>query len=73
MAIDIHEMRRRILAGESYTREELREGIEKLRVERAIIQEKTVAKRQAKQGMSDDELDDDFGAAIEAVKKEKGL
>jgi len=66
-------MRRRILAGESYTREELREGIEKLRVERAIIQEKTVAKRQAKQGMSDDELDDDFGAAIEAVKKEKGL
>lgn len=73
MAVDLNDMRRRILAGESYTREELREAIDKLRVERAIISEKTAAKRQITKGMSDDELDDDFMSAIESVKKEKGL
>lgn len=65
--IDVNELRRRILAGESHTREELREAIEKLRIERAIIQEKIVIKKAGKVAMSDDDLDADFGAAIEAV------
>ena len=73
MAINVDELRQRILRGESYTREELRDAIEQLRGERIVIAEKQTAKRQATKGMSDDELDDDFMAAVAQVKEEKGL
>jgi len=73
MPINPDELRQRILRGESYTREELREAIDQLRGERTAIAEKSVAKRQSKKGgMSDDELDDDFMAAVEAVKGGEG-
>ena len=71
MAINVDELRQRILRGESYTREELRDAIEQLRGERVAIAEKATAKRQATKGMSDDELDADFMAAVELAKGDK--
>lgn len=71
MAINVDELRQRILRGESVSRDELRDAIEQLRGERIVIAEKQTAKRQATKGMSDDELDADFMAAVELAKGEK--
>jgi hypothetical protein len=71
MAVNLDDLRRRILAGESYSREELREAIAALRGERAAVAASSTAKRQATKGMSDDELDDDFMTLVEQVKEEK--
>lgn len=70
MPINVDEIRQRILRGESVSREELRDAIEQLRGERVVIAEKQTAKRQATKGMSDDELDADFMAAVALAKGE---
>jgi hypothetical protein len=71
MALNIDDLRKRILAGGSYTREELREAIAALRGERVAVATNTTAKRQATKGMSDDELDDDFMSIVAQVQEEK--
>lgn len=71
MAVDLNELRRRILDNQPYTREELREAIEALRGERSVVAERATAKRQTSKGMSDDELDDDFMNLVSKVKEEK--
>lgn len=58
MPLDLNELRRRILAGESYTPEELREAISLLRTVRVETATKTTASRAAKAPMSDEALDD---------------
>lgn len=73
MAINVDELRQRILRGESVSRDELRDAIEQLRGERVAISEKATEKRQVTKGMSDAELDDDFMAAVAKVKGEKGI
>ena len=70
MAINVDELRQRILRGESVSRDELRDAIEQLRGERVAISEKATEKRQVTKGMSDAELDDDFMAAVAKVKGE---
>lgn len=72
MAINLDNLRRKILNGESYTREELRDAIAELRGTRTIVAEKATAKRQVTKGMSDDELDDDFMSIVSQVQAEKG-
>lgn len=65
-------LRQRILRGETISREELREAIEKLRGERVKIALNSVAKRQATKGATDDELDADLDNIFDEIKKEKG-
>jgi len=63
---DLNELRRRILSGGSYTREELAAAIAALRVNRVAAVEKAATSRKAKttatSGISDSDLDADLRA-----------
>lgn len=57
MAVDLNNLRQRILNGDTYTREELREAIEACRTVRVEAAMKTVSKRIAAAPMTDLDLD----------------
>ena len=57
MPLDINELRARILAGGTYTPEELREALTALRVKRTESATASVTKRKAAAPLSDSDLD----------------
>lgn len=58
--VDLDDLRRRIISGGTYTREELKDAIAQKRTERVEAATKTVAKRKTASGVSDAELDEDL-------------